>query len=96
MLNQDLNMDPNTPIDAGYANFIKIQGFINFLKNYKIENVEKYYPILYKLSGCMNAQEDVDLFAEFLNFLYEKGYQKSVEDHKIALESHGLSTVLNF
>lgn len=85
----------NQPIDAGYANFLKTQGLLNFLQNYNIETLQEYNIILYKLCSALYTQEEIDLFAKFLTVIYQQGYYKSVEDHKKALEVHGLNSVLN-
>jgi hypothetical protein len=84
-----------TEHEIGYANFIKTQGFLDFLKKFEIDDISKLYPIIYKVCSKLDSQEDLENLAKFLNKIYEKGYYKSVADHKAALKAHGLSTALN-
>lgn len=78
--------------DAGYANFIKSQGVLDYLKKFDLENLPDFYPIIYKVCSNLKSQEELEMLAKFLNKIYEKGYYKSVVDHKAALKAHGLST----
>lgn len=85
----------STENDIGYANFIKTQGFLDFLKKFDIDDISNLYPIIYKICSKLDSQDDLENLAKFLNKIYEKGYYKSVADHKAALKAHGLSTAFN-
>jgi hypothetical protein len=85
-------MQLNNNKDAGYVNFLKTQSLLDYLKGLNIENIAELYPMIYNI--CVALQpDDIDNFAKFINKIYESGYYKSVEDHKKALEAHGLSAV---
>jgi hypothetical protein len=77
---------------AGYSNFIKAQGFLDYLKKFELNDQSEFYPIIYKICSHLNSKEELEELAKFLNKIYEKGYYKSVADHKAALKAHGLST----
>ena len=85
-------MQANNHKDAGYVNFLKTQSLLEYLKSLNIDNITDLYPMIYSVGAALHP-DDIDNFAKFINKIYEAGYFKSAEDHKKALEAHGLSTV---
>jgi len=83
-------------VDNGYANFLKTQVLIDSLKRLHDNNLQDYYELLYVVAGCLTEQKDLELFVNFCTKLYNNGYQKSVEDHKIALAKQGLAAKISF
>ena len=81
--------------DAGYANFLKTHGLLSHISKWNIDDVENYYPIIYKICSVITSSQELELAASFLNKVYESGYYKSVQDHKQALEKLGLSTKIS-
>jgi len=78
--------------DPGYANFLKTHGLIEHISKLQVADVNEFMPVIYKLCSTISNTDELESFARFLNKIYETGYYKSVEDHKKALSSMGLST----
>jgi hypothetical protein len=81
--------------DLGYINFLKTQTLVEYLKNLQINQLDTMFPLIYKICSNLQTNEEIDKLAQFVNKVYESGYYKSVEDHKKALEVHGLNTNIN-
>jgi hypothetical protein len=83
-------------VDNGYSNFLKAQTLIEALKRLNPTDMSAYYELIYAVSGCMTEQKDLELFVSFCTKIYNNGYQKSVDDHKEALEKQGLVAKVTF
>jgi hypothetical protein len=44
---------------AGYSNFIKAQGFLDYLKKFELNDQSEFYPIIYKICSHLNSKEDI-------------------------------------
>lgn len=82
--------------DEGYLNFMKAQVVIDALKRLYTDDLSEFYELLYVVSKCLPEQKDIELFVKFCTKLYNNGYFKSVNDHKVALEKQGLTTKITF
>jgi hypothetical protein len=80
--------------DTGYLNFVKTKGSLEYIEKFNIDK-NQYSELIYKLCTSLSTQKDVDDFFKFLTALYSAGYQKSAEDHRTALEKHGIKFNFN-
>jgi hypothetical protein len=83
-------------IDEGYTNFMKSQIIIENLKKVYNEDLTEFYELIYGISKCLQEQKDLELFVRFCTKMYNTGYYKSVEDHKVALQKQGLTAKVAF
>lgn len=51
--------------------------------------------LIERLSHHMVTDQDVDQFGKMVSAIYEAAYLKAVEDHKAALEKHGLKATVS-
>jgi hypothetical protein len=51
---------------AGYSNFIKAQGFLDYLKKFELNDQSEFYPIIYKICSHLNSKEELEELANHL------------------------------
>ncbi len=81
--------------DQSYVNFLKTHGLVSYLSKWGFSDTDLALPLIYKICSGLSSADELEIFAQFLNKIYEKGYFKSVEDHKKALAAMGLTTDIN-
>jgi hypothetical protein len=77
-------------MEYNYINFVNSQQVLSYIEKILGDDLKVYYPLLYKVIGNLNGENEIQAFISFVAKIYEVGFNKSVEAHKESLEKLGL------